>query len=292
MTSGQRYGSYRVVAPLGRGGIGEVYAAEHVLIGKQAAIKVLLPELSRSRESVGRFFHEARSAARIHDPGIVDVFDFGYDGEGNAFIAMELLQGETLGACLARARPGIPFICYVGRQIARVVAAAHAQHIVHRDLKPENVFLVRDPDLPFGSRVKVLDFGMAKVCIDGSSASGVFAIVTQKGALMGTPLYMSPEQCQGTADIDARADVYSLGCVLYEMVCGRPPFVKGGLGMIIGSHIYEPVPKPSDLIPNVPPLLDAILLRALEKDPKRRQQSMPELADELARVEALYGQAG
>jgi serine/threonine protein kinase len=285
----QRFGSYRVVAQLGRGGIGAVYAAEHVLIKKMAAIKVLLPELSRSRESVARFFHEARSAASIHDPGVVDVFDFGYDAEGNAYIAMELLAGESLGAYLARERPSLAFLSYVGKQIARVVGAAHAQQIVHRDLKPDNVFLVRDQDLPFGSRVKVLDFGMAKLGGDGEG--GPFSVVTEKGALIGTPLYMSPEQCRGAGQVDWRADVYSMGCILYEMAVGHPPFVQGGIGMIIGSHMYEPVRRPRDINPQVPELLEALILRALEKDPAARPQSMQELAQVLSQVGERNGKA-
>jgi serine/threonine-protein kinase len=271
------------VAPLGRGGVGEVYAAEHVLIGKQVAIKVLLPELSQSRQSVARFFHEARSAASIQDPGIVDVFDFGYDAQGNAYIAMELLKGESLGARLARVpQCTLPFISYVGAQIARVVAAAHAQRIIHRDLKPDNIFLMNDPDLPNGFRVKVLDFGMAKFCLDGSGQAG--SIITERGELLGTPLYMSPEQCRGLGDVDPRADIYSLGCILYEMACGRPPFVTGGVGMIIGSHIYEPVPKPRSLVPTLSAKLEALLLRALEKDPNARYQSMNELSMDLTRL--------
>ncbi len=282
-----RYGSYRVVAPLGRGGIGAVYSAEHVLIGKQAAIKVLLPELSQSRESVARFFHEARLAASITDPGIVDVFDFGYDNDGNAYIAMELLHGESLGAYLEK-KPAanLSFISYVGRQIARVVGAAHAQHIIHRDLKPDNIFLTRDQDLPFGVRVKVLDFGMAKLGAGG----GPNTIITEKGALLGTPLYMSPEQCRGLGEVDVRADVYALGCILYEMACGHPPFVKGGVGVIIGSHIYEPVPKPSALVPGISRTLEEILLRALEKDVEDRYQTMHDFASDLARLGGEHGE--
>jgi serine/threonine protein kinase len=271
------------VAPLGRGGVGEVYAAEHVLIGKQVAIKVLLPELSKSRHSVARFFHEARSAASIQDPGIVDVFDFGYDADGNAYIAMELLQGESLGAHLARAPfPSQSFIAYVGKQIARVVGRAHAMRIIHRDLKPDNIFLMNDPDLPLGFRVKVLDFGMAKLYLDGSNGQG--SIITERGELLGTPLYMSPEQCRGLGEVDPRADIYSLGCILYEMACGRPPFVAGGVGMIIGSHIYEPVPKPSMLKPDISASLEALLLRALAKEPDARYQTMHDLSVDLTRI--------
>ncbi|MET0344076.1 MAG: serine/threonine-protein kinase [Polyangiales bacterium] len=282
-----RYGSYRIVGALGRGGVGAVYVGEHVLIGKRVAIKVLLPELSRSREVVARFFHEARSAASIQDPGIVEVFDFGYDGDGNAYIAMELLHGENLAARLAaRPRPSLAFLSYVGRQIARSVGAAHAQHIVHRDLKPDNVFLADDPDLPFSARVKVLDFGMAKL-----TGEGPRTVITEKGALLGTPMYMAPEQCRGLSDIDGRADVYALGCMLYEMACGHPPFVSGGVGLILGSHIYEPVPRPRALVPELPEALEVILLRCLEKDPAARYPTMDELSRDLAQLAEAHGRA-
>lgn len=277
----ERYGSYRVVAPLGHGGMGAVYIAEHVLIGKQVAIKVLLPELSQSRESVSRFFNEARSAASIRDPGIVEVFDFGYDSKDNAYIVMELLKGESLRERLTREpRPPLSFVCSVGRQIARVMGAAHAQHIVHRDLKPDNIFLVDDPDMPLGFRVKVLDFGIAKL----GALAGPTSIVTKNGALLGTPFYMSPEQCRGLGEVDHRTDIYALGCILYEMVCGHPPFTTGGVGLIIGSHIYQPVPKPSSLVNDVDVELEAVLLKALAKEPNDRYATMQELASALAPI--------
>jgi serine/threonine protein kinase/ActR/RegA family two-component response regulator len=274
----ERFGNYRIIAQIGQGGMGAVFLAEHVLLGKEVAIKVLLPELSQSRENVGRFFNEARSAAGIRDPGIVDVFDFGYDASENAYIVMELLHGESLGAFLHRVkRPDLGFVVRVGKQIARAIGAAHARQIVHRDLKPDNVFLARDPDVPTGTRVKVLDFGTAKLGMD----MGPGSVVTRTGDLVGTPLYMSPEQCRGIGEVDARADVYALGCILYELVCGRPPFVNGGIGMILGSHIYQPVPPPSSLVEVTPPL-ETLLLKALAKEPSQRQQTMAELAAELS----------
>lgn len=287
METEQRYGNYRVVSLLGRGGTGVVYAAEHVHTRKRVAIKVLLPELSRSREIVARFFHEARSTANIQDSGIAEVFDSGYDAQGNAYFAMELLQGESLGARLARGqrRQPLEFLVTVGQQIARIVGAAHAAQVIHRDLKPDNIFLVSDHTAPQGFHVKVLDFGMAKLSLEGGP-------ITEKGALLGTPLYMSPEQCRGLGDIDARTDIYSLGCMLYELAVGHPPFVRGGVGVIIGSHIYEPVPRPRDIAPDVPPALEALLLRTLAKDPDERPQTMRELAFELARLGGQHDASG
>jgi len=280
-------GSYRVLRLLGRGGTGTVHAAEHVTSGRRVALKVLHDELSRSRQMVARFFHEARSAARVDDPGIVEVLESGYADDGSAFIAMELLEGESLAARIARGPRLAPSsIVYVGCEIARVVHAAHAQQIVHRDLKPDNIFLVPEPGQPHDTRVKVLDFGMAKLSPEG----GPYSFVTEKGALLGTPMYMAPEQCRG-GDVDGRADVYALGCILYELACGQPPFVRGGMGMILGAHVYQPVPPPRLLAPDVPEALERVLLRALEKSRDARYPTMQALAQELGAVGADHGQA-
>src|ERR1700712_2221538 len=268
-----------LLAELGRGGTGVVFAAVHEQSGHRVAVKVLRAELSHSRQAVARFFHEARSAASVADPGVVKFYDSGYAHDGSAFIAMELLEGESLAKHIARSpRVSLAFLQHIGREVARTVGAAHAQRIVHRDLKPDNVFLARarDGSVPFGSHVKVLDFGMAKLNPD----EGPYSFVTDKGALIGTPLYMSPEQCRG-AEVDARSDVYALGCMLYELACGRPPFVEGGVGLIIGAHVYENVRAPRELVPSLPEALDQLLRRALAKDPAQRQQTMHDLSLEL-----------
>jgi serine/threonine protein kinase len=269
---------YRLLAELGRGGTGVVFAARHEHSGHRVAVKVLRAELSHSRQAVARFFHEARSAARVADAGVVQVYESGYADDGSAFIAMELLEGESLATRIARPpRMSLAFLQHIGCEIARTLGAAHAQRLVHRDLKPDNVFLVRADAAPFGSRVKVLDFGMAKLNPD----EGPYSFVTDEGALIGTPLYMSPEQCRG-AEVDARSDVYALGCMLYELACGRPPFVEGGLGLILGAHVYQPVRLPRELVPDLPEALDKLLQRALAKDPALRQQTMHALSLELA----------
>jgi serine/threonine-protein kinase len=257
-----------------------VFAAEHAQSGQRVAVKVLRDELSNSRQAVARFFHEARSAARVVDPGVVEFYDSGYADDGSAFIAMELLEGESLAKRIARPpRVSLAFLQHIGREVARTVGAAHAQRIVHRDLKPDNVFLARDDAAPFGAVVKVLDFGMAKL----SPEEGPYSFVTDKGALVGTPLYMSPEQCRG-AEVDARSDVYALGCMLYELACGRPPFVEGGVGVILGAHVYQKLRAPRELVRSIPKALDKLLQRALAKDPALRQQSMHELSLELGSV--------
>src|SRR5712672_2335019 len=172
-------GQYRVTGLIGRGGMGAVYAAEHSLLGRPAAIKVLLPDLSQKQDVVTRFFNEARAATASRDPGIIEVYDFGWTPDGAAFIVMERLEGETL-ARRARLRLRWSAVLAIARQITGALAAAHAKGIVHRDLKPDNVFLVPDPEVPGGERIKLLDFGIAKLAVDSSST----LTVTQTGAVI------------------------------------------------------------------------------------------------------------
>src|SRR5262245_58964302 len=196
--------------------MGAVYLGQHQLLGRRAAIKVLLPELSARPDIVNRFFNEARAVTSISDPGIVQVFDFGYHADGSAFIVMEFLEGEALDRRLARlGRLPATDALRLCRQIAGSLGAAHAQHIIHRDLKPENIFLVRDPEVPSGERAKILDFGIAKLSDDHPGK-----LKTHTGLLIGTPTYMSPEQCRGLAEIDHRADIYALGCVMFQLLTG------------------------------------------------------------------------
>jgi eukaryotic-like serine/threonine-protein kinase len=280
---GERVGNYEIVGHLGEGGMGVVYVAQHALIGRRVAIKVLLPEFSMNQEIVNRFFNEARATATLKHPGLVDIFDYGYHRSGCAYIVMELLEGESLAQRVRAGGLPLASSLLVLRQIANAVAAAHDHGIIHRDLKPDNVFLLPDADVVGGLRVKVLDFGIAKLANESSKSS---PMMTRTGSVLGTPLYMSPEQCRGAGQVDRRADVYSLGCIVYELVCGRQVFLGEGPGDIIAAHLREmPVP-PSAWSPHVPPALDALVLRALAKRPEDRQQSMPELVAELDRVAA------
>ncbi len=278
---GQTLGAYTIERELGRGGMGAVYTAVHNMLGRRAAVKVLLPEMSRHQEVVQRFFNEARAATAIKHPSIVEIYDFGWAPDGSAYIVMEMMDGEALAARLARAgRLSVPAALTIARQIATALAAAHKANIVHRDLKPDNVFLVPDPEVIGGERVKLLDFGIAKLVADGVSR-------TSTGAVLGTPLYMSPEQCQGAKLVDARSDLYSLGCMLFEMLAGRPPFVSEGVGELIGMHQFVAPPPLRALAPDVPPEVDALVARLLAKAPGDRHQSAAELATALGQVGAV-----
>jgi tRNA A-37 threonylcarbamoyl transferase component Bud32 len=264
---------------LGAGGMGAVYLAQHELIGRKVAVKVLLPELSHNEELVSRFFNEARSTATIRHPGLVEVLDFGYLPDSSAYLVMEFLEGETLARLMAREGTlTLPMIWTIGRQITSAVHAANEHGIVHRDIKPDNVFLVPDPEQTYGLRVKVLDFGIAKLTGDAIPATGA---KTRTGTVMGTPTYMSPEQCRGAGEVDRRSDVYSLGCVLYEMACGQPPFVKEGLGELIAAHITESPPLPSASDPSLSPSLEGLILEMLAKDVKARPQTMARVCEAL-----------
>jgi eukaryotic-like serine/threonine-protein kinase len=269
---GTSVGSYVITGVVGEGGMGVVYAANHTLLGRPAAIKVLLPDLSRNQDIVNRFFNEARAATSIRHPGIVEVYDFGYLPDGAAYIAMEFLDGQSLAGRLA-ARGALPVAeaIWLTRQVAGALAAAHAKGIVHRDLKPDNVFLIADPEVPTGERIKLLDFGIAKLTGDTGSQQK-----TRTGSLIGTPTYMSPEQCRGVA-VDHRSDLYSLGCMLFEMLTGKPPFAGEGTGDILAAHIVAAAPAPSSQVRGVPPSVDALVLQLLAKDPAARPASCDQL---------------
>jgi len=278
---GATVGSYRVLYKLGEGGMGAVYVAEHTLLGRKAAIKALLPELSAHKEIVQRFFNEAKAVTQITDPGIVQVFDFGYDSEGRAYIVMELLEGEAMDKRLARVGMLPPADAVrMMKQICASLGAAHAKGIIHRDLKPENLFIIGDPAVTGGERVKVLDFGIAKLSGNDSATK------TRTGMMMGTPVYMSPEQCRGAGNVDLRSDVYSIGCVMMTMITGRPPFEGDGSGELIVAHMREAPPLAASRVPGMPPVIDQIIQRALAKEPAQRFQSMNEMIHALAGAEA------
>ena len=276
-------GNYRIVSLIGEGGMGVVYRAEHTLLGRKAAVKVLRSQISE--DLVSRFFNEARAAAMLHHPSCVDVFDFGHRPDGSAYIIMELLEGEPLSARLEReARLPIPIATAIGRQVASALHVAHKQGIIHRDLKPGNIYLVPDIEAPAGIRAKVLDFGIAKLVRDPIPRS----VRTNSGAVFGTPRYMSPEQCRNARDVDGRSDVYSLGCILYEMLLGVAPFDYDSWGELVGAHLHETPPRPTELDKKLPADIELVLLTALAKHPGDRYQTMQELAQAIDSVWRAY----
>jgi serine/threonine-protein kinase len=231
---------------------------------------------------VKRFFDEARAANSVGHPGIVDMIDVDTLPDGTPCLVMEYLQGESLARRIAReGRLGVEPALVIGWQIASVLRAAHDKGIVHRDLKPENLHLVPNANSGGPPRVKVLDFGVAKLIGD----PGRDQTRTLDNGLTGTPIYMSPEQWCGTgADVDHRTDIYALGIVLHEMLCGTPPFVGEGFGDTMMKHMTVAAPPPSSLNPEVPPALDAVVLRALAKAREDRFASMRELQEALAAI--------
>ena len=277
----QIVGAYRLIEQVGAGGMGTVWLAEHSMLGRRAAIKLLHPEYSTRPEIVMRFFNEAKAAAAINDPGIVQIFDFGKHTDGRVYIAMELLEGEGLDRRLDRLGAlSVDEALRIARQIANSLGAAHARGIIHRDLKPENIFIALDPEVPGGERAKILDFGIAKLAKDPST------VKTSMSTLLGTPTYMSPEQCRGAGQIDQRSDVYSLGCVLFALVTGRPPFEGEGAGDIIVQQLTVPAPLASSRSALVPRAVDELIARCLAKPPAERYGSGAELA---AAISAVLG---
>ncbi len=260
---------YRVEARIGAGGMAEVYRGFDQVLDRTVAIKVLLPQFARDAGFVARFRREAQAAARLNQPTIVGVFDTGADGD-RQYIVMEFVEGRTLADFLSSGRrPTLVQAVELTRKIAEALAAAHAQGIVHRDIKPGNVMVTRD------GFVKVMDFGIARMQTDVTAP--------QTSSVIGTPTYLSPEQAQGQA-VDARSDIYSLGCVLYELLAGRPPFTGDTPVAIAYKQVNETPVPPSAHNPEVPPQLDAVVMKCLAKNPANRYQSAEELAADLERV--------
>ncbi|HVU49733.1 MAG TPA: serine/threonine-protein kinase [Polyangia bacterium] len=267
---GETINNYRVTGLLGEGGMGSVYVAEHPFIGRKAAIKVLKKELCQEKHLVDRFMNEARAANAVGHPNIIDVIDVGLLPSGVPYLMMEYLDGESVARRLARARPSVAEAVEIAAQTASALDAAHRKGIVHRDLKPDNLYLVGNGAI----RVKVLDFGIAKLREDMSGGG----TRTRDGSIMGTPPYMSPEQCRGIMSaIDHRTDVYAMGIILYEMLAGAPPFVSDGWGDLLIMHVTTPPPPLLPRNPAVSIELEHIIMKALAKAREERWTSMAEL---------------
>jgi serine/threonine-protein kinase len=265
---GTKIGEYQIERELGRGGMGAVYAARHPIIGKRVAIKVLDASFSRDGGLVQRFLDEARAVNKIGHPNIIDVFSFGQLPDGRHYFVMEFLEGETMAAWLARGRPDTAEARRLLLQVCEALEAAHREGIIHRDLKPENLWIARPKHGE--AFIKVLDFGIAKLI-----APDAVTNVTKTGTIMGTPQYMSPEQCTGRG-VDHRADIYSLGVIIFQIFCGRLPFEGESVAEIMSDHLTKAPPRPGELAA-VSPAMEVLLLSCLDKNPANRPSSAAEL---------------
>ncbi len=270
-------GKYRVEKQLGRGGMGVVLSARHVQLDQRVAVKLMLPEALASTEAVARFLREARAAARITSDHVVRVFDVGTLETGEPFMAMEYLEGTDLGQQIA-SRGALPVeeaVAYV-LEACEAIAEAHAVGVIHRDLKPSNLFLAKKRD--GRSILKVLDFGISKVSQAGGASDGA---ATRTAALMGSPLYMSPEQMMSSRDVDARSDIWALGVVLYEALTGTLPYTGETLPQICMAVMQTAAEPPQSRNPALPAGLGDVVLRCMQKSPAERYASVGELADAL-----------
>ena len=293
---GTSIGNYRLDKILGRGGMGTVYAGEHVYIKRPVAVKILHPQFAKYQEAIHRFLREARAATSINHANIVDVTDFGILADGPVYFVMEYLEGKSLEDLIEKdGAVDLHRALNIANQIALALEAAHHVGVIHRDLKPDNIMLIKRPGRRDLVRmtpdqnwitereesydfVKVLDFGIAKVMIQDELMAE-----TVQGAVFGTPEYMSPEAARGE-DVDLRADVYSLGVILFDMLCGRPPFEAPQSSEVLSMHIHTPPPSPREFAPHreITEMAEAVILKAMVKDPNRRYQDMGEMRKDLA----------
>ncbi len=278
-------GTYTIEGLIGTGGMGEVFIASHArLPGKKVAIKVLHPDVADS-EALARFRREAEIASRLGHPNIVEVHDWNQLPDGTPYIVLELLRGESLADRLRRGPMSLDEVALVVRQVGSALAAAHREHIVHRDLKPQNIFLVPTDD-GMGVKAKVLDFGISKI-------RGSTTVKTQDSAMLGTPQYMSPEQATGRHDaVDGRTDVFALGAVVYEMLCGAPVFGGMTIPEVVFKVVYEEAPSLADRMPGLPPYVVAAVHRALEKKSADRWDDVGSFVEALTGAPLQTGRRG
>ncbi|MCA9671559.1 MAG: protein kinase [Myxococcales bacterium] len=269
---------YRLAGVAGTGGMGVVYEAENLRIGRRCAVKVLHPSLHADEKMRMRLFREVQATSRIRHPGVVEIYDYGHDDKAGSYLVMEFLAGESFTTLIHDHGPlAVPFVLKVGVQLTAALSATHSRGLIHRDLKPSNIRLLPD------GRVKVLDFGLVKPFERETREE--FQTISTGGIAFGTPWYMSPEQAS-FKPLDPRSDIYSLGVVLYEMLTGRPPFLAPLPLEVIDQHLKKPVPLPGSLEPPIklPAPVELLVLRALSKKPDERFQSMAELTDAIYRA--------
>jgi serine/threonine-protein kinase len=260
-------GSYRVREILAEGGMGVVYRGEHTRSAGAVAIKFLGSGGLSSREAYDRFLQEARLAASVDHAGIIKTFDLGITQGGTPYMVMEHLEGQDLGRVLAERRLGLSEAVDVAEQILEALRAVHSAGIVHRDLKPGNVFIARQSGGE--SIVKILDFGVSRLMTGGDAVDRL----TEAGRLYGTPHYASPEAARGSLELDHRADLYAVGVLLYEMLCGRPPFDAPSAARLLVDIVTSTPPDPASIREEIPEALAGVIMHGLEKEPSRRFQS-------------------
>ena len=268
-------GKYRIEERISVGGMGAVYRGTHILMDKTVAIKVLRPSLAADEKIVARFSREARAASRISHPNALSVTDFGEDENGTVFLVMEFLSGKTLKQIIRDEGPlSLARTVDIMRQVGDALNAAHSQNVVHRDLKSDNIML---QTTAVGDHAKVLDFGIAKI----NEPEEYDSELTAPNLVIGTPQYMSPEQCSHDSEIDARSDIYSFGVILYEMMVGHVPFSGDSPTIVMMKHLQEPVPSVLDERKDIPPAVARVVARAMAKLPSNRYQNINELLEDL-----------
>jgi tRNA A-37 threonylcarbamoyl transferase component Bud32 len=271
-------GRYEIRTAVGHGGMGTVYLGWQRSVDREVAVKVIHPKLGTDLTIAKRFLREARLSSRLNQPNIVNVYDFGQTDDGILYLVMEMLRGHTLARELEAQRPmSVRRIATMASQICDALESAHTLGIVHRDLKPGNIFILGDP--PGRDLIKILDFGLAKSLINESTS-----LVTHTDAILGTPLYMPPEQIEGKPS-DQRADLYSLGCILYQMASGRPPFVGENINMVLGAQVRDAAPP---LPSNVPMRLTSTIERLMRKDPADRIATAALVRDAIANLDGGF----